>query len=393
MTDPEPRFVQIHTLHSYTATLLNRDDTGLAKRLPFGNCMRTRISSQCLKRHWRMHDGANSLNTLDGFEDAVRSREAVTKRVIAPLRTEHGFSEEVCAAINEPMQIAVYGKNAMDSAKRQPLLLGYPEIAHLSSKALEIARTCENDPETAKKAATEMCADKNYRENMKMLRETTALPGGLIGALFGRMVTSDPSANIEAPVYVAHAFTVHEEESESDYFTAVDDLQESDETGASHIGESEINSGIYYGYTVIDVPGLVSNLTGSPQGKWLESGTDRIFASNVVNKLLHLIATVSPGAKRGSTSPFSYAHLMLIEIGDSQPRTLANAYRTPCQPNFDSATSAMSEHLEKIDRAYSTLEKRRLMHVDGTETDGKFANTNRGSLGEIANWAAKRIQA
>ena len=27
-----PRFLQIHTLHSYPAALLNRDDSGLAKR-------------------------------------------------------------------------------------------------------------------------------------------------------------------------------------------------------------------------------------------------------------------------------------------------------------------------------------------------------------------------
>ena len=31
---PEPRFLQIHTLSPYTAALLNRDDSGLAKRLP-----------------------------------------------------------------------------------------------------------------------------------------------------------------------------------------------------------------------------------------------------------------------------------------------------------------------------------------------------------------------
>ena len=51
-----PRFLQIHTLHSYPAALLNRDDSGLAKRMPFGGSVRTRISSQCLKRHWRMAD-------------------------------------------------------------------------------------------------------------------------------------------------------------------------------------------------------------------------------------------------------------------------------------------------------------------------------------------------
>ena len=40
------RFLQIHTLTSYAAALLNRDDAGLAKRLPYGGVSRTRISSQ-----------------------------------------------------------------------------------------------------------------------------------------------------------------------------------------------------------------------------------------------------------------------------------------------------------------------------------------------------------
>ncbi|WP_419604464.1 type I-E CRISPR-associated protein Cas7/Cse4/CasC, partial [Thiolapillus sp.] len=51
-----PHFIQIHTLHNYPAALINRDDAGLAKRLPMGDAVRTRISSQCLKRHWRTAD-------------------------------------------------------------------------------------------------------------------------------------------------------------------------------------------------------------------------------------------------------------------------------------------------------------------------------------------------
>ena len=71
------------------------------------------------------------------------------------------------------------------------------------------------------------------------------------------MVTSDPGANIEAAIHVAHAFTVHAEESESDYFSVVDDLQRDDEdAGAAHIGDMELTAGLFYGYVVVDVPGL-----------------------------------------------------------------------------------------------------------------------------------------
>jgi CRISPR system Cascade subunit CasC len=46
-------FLQIHYLTSYHASLLNRDDAGLAKRITFGGVPRLRISSQSQKRHWR----------------------------------------------------------------------------------------------------------------------------------------------------------------------------------------------------------------------------------------------------------------------------------------------------------------------------------------------------
>ena len=68
------RFLQIHTLTPYTAALLNRDDAGLAKRLPYGGVMRTRISSQCLKRHWRIADDPHALHAINGVEAASRSR-------------------------------------------------------------------------------------------------------------------------------------------------------------------------------------------------------------------------------------------------------------------------------------------------------------------------------
>ena len=65
-----PRFLQIHTLHSYPAALLNRDDSGLAKRMPFGGATRTRISSQCLKRHWRVAQDEFAIHGIPGAEAA-----------------------------------------------------------------------------------------------------------------------------------------------------------------------------------------------------------------------------------------------------------------------------------------------------------------------------------
>jgi CRISPR system Cascade subunit CasC len=381
----EARFVQIHSLHGYSAALLNRDDSGLAKRLPYGQAMRTRVSSQCLKRHWRMADGPHALSAMPGAEEAVRSRELVTKRLRGPLEGE--IAAEILDAVEGPFQIAVYGKDAAKGkSSRQPLLFGAPELGFLADRFAEIARGAD-DAAVAKKTAEAFAKDKEFQATMKAMRAQIAMPGGLTAALFGRMVTSDTEANIDAPVHVAHAFTVHGEESESDYFAVVDDLA-GDEPGADHIGETELTSGLFYGYVVLDVPGLVSNLTGAHRRDWLSA--DRAMAGEVAARLLRLIAEVSPGAKRGATAPYGYAATMLVEIGDRQPRSLAEAFRTPVAAQVASAEGAMAARLAQLDDNYAGGEARRFMAL---RNDAAFPAAERATLPGLADWLRAAIVA
>ena len=383
-----PRFLQIHTLHSYPAALLNRDDSGLAKRMPFGGAVRTRISSQCLKRHWRTAQDEFAIHSIAGSTAAIRSRNIVERRVIAPLKGTDGISEEVLAAVGNAFNVGVYGSSGATERGRQPLLLGLPEVEHLQEKAANICTDHPNDADAAKKAADDLFSQRRGEgRNFAAFRDTARLPAGLEGALFGRMVTSDPGANIEAAIHVAHAFTVHREESESDYFSVVDDLQGDDEdAGAAHIGDMELTAGLFYGYVVVDVPSLVSNLEGCNSEDWLDA--DRGLAAKVVEHLTHLIATVSPGAKLGSTAPYACADLMLIEAGSRQPRSLANAYRTPSRPQLAETIGALSGYLGKLDNAYGVKETRRLMSVEYCDIPG----AERLNLDDLASWAADAIR-
>lgn len=369
---PDANFLQIHSLHGYSAALLNRDDSGLAKRMTYGGAIRTRISSQCLKRHWRVAEGPHSLQAIDGATAAVRSRETVTRRVIDPLR-EAGYDAESIKAIEDSFQRAVYGEKGQTS--RQPLLLGEPEIKFLAEQAKAIADAHGSDAATAEKAAKQW--EKDARKNMKDLRDSCALPGGIAAALFGRMVTSDVEANLDAPVHVAHAFTVHSEESESDYFTVVDDLQRvEDDPGADHIGETELTSGLFYGYVVLDRKMLLDNLGGDTQ-----------MAGTVVEHLVHLIATVSPGAKLGSTAPYGYASWMLIEAGDCQPRSLAEAFRDPCGASLQDAEQQASDYLTQLDEAYATGESRRVTSL----RKDSMPRAELLTLPELARWAGSAV--
>lgn len=376
-----PRFLQIHTLHSYPAALLNRDDGGFAKRLQFGGAVRTRISSQCLKRHWRMTDDEFALKNINGFTDSIRTRNAVSLKVMAPLREGQVADEAVLRAVEGIFQEQVYSGSGA-----QPLLLGLPEVEFLSNKAKEICSAHPNDAKAATDAAKSLFSTQNH--NFRAFREQTKFPGGLISALFGRMVTSDTKANVDAAVHVAHSFTVHENEHETDFWAAVEDLPKPEEgPGAAHLNETELTAGLFYGYVVVDVPGLVSNLEGCNAGEW--GGANKELAAQVMHNLIHLIAKVSPGAKLGSTAPYCYADFMLLEAGSRQPRSLSNAFRQAVNPpQTDSATQALASEISDLDDMYGAKEARRV----SSKRDYGIPGVTRISLDDLATWAADAIR-
>ena len=415
----EPRFIQIHTLHSYPAALINRDDAGLAKRLPLGNAVRTRISSQCLKRHWRIADDPHALSALD-VPMAVRSRVFFEK--IRDMLCAEDISEQTADAISSASRDAFtkdlaklikVEKSAKPKKKKgvktreegdtesgnsgerkQAILLGIPEYNYLRTLCLEVAQEQDTTQENARLRLFERL--KEERDNFDQM----ALGCGLESALFGRMVTSDVLASRDAAVYVAHAFTVHKAQVENDYFTVVDDLlQESGELGSAGIFDTELASGLYYGYVVVDVRQLVENLEGVAAKDCFATDTPaerRDLAARVVEHLLHLIATVSPGAKRGSTAPFDWAKLMLVEAGDWQPRSLAGAFqdalplpqRDDVEPVRLRASTRLGEEIAAMDAAYGVPLARRFLALDPIELPG----AERIPLAGLATWAGDLVR-
>lgn len=385
-----PRFIQIHTLHNYPGALLNRDDAGLAKRLPYGDAIRTRISSQCLKRHWRVADDHFSLTNL-GVPMAVRSR--VTLDLIRKKLIECGLSEALAQSAGEGLRDAglldkggkdAKGKEALETG--QAVLMGYAEIDYLVKRCAELAQ--ENTEVKALKAAIAKFL-KDEKKNIEALKHGS----GLESALFGRMVTSDVLASRDAAVYVAHAFTVHEAQVENDYFTVVDDLlREAGEQGSAGIFDTELASGLYYGYVVVDVPQLIANLEGEEAKDWATLPAEkRELAGRVVQHLLHLIATVSPGAKRGSTAPFDWAKFLLVEVGNWQPRSLAGAFQNALplnQPAIrEAAVQMLTDEIGKLDEAYGATLDRRFLALDKVAVP----NAQRLSLNDLATWVQAYI--
>lgn len=388
------RFVQIHFLTQYPASLLNRDDVGLAKRIPFGGTTRTRVSSQCLKRHWRTAQDDWALENLDAGM-STRSRYIFAQR-IAPALLAEGLDASLVVSVLQSIKAELLGeskktkqakgkKGAEDPSDdldlreelktEQVIVLGQAEVDYIIRAAKEICAAA-GDVSGVDTAVKEWFT-KEARANLKNLERAA----GLDGALFGRMVTSDVLARGDAAVHVAHAFTVHREYSETDYFSAIDDLEKEDGAlGSGHIGNTELTSGLFYGYVVIDIPLLVSNLGG-----------DQDLAQKTIEHFIHLVATVSPGAKLGSTAPYARASLIMVEKGSTQPRSLSDAFLKAITVNAnesiaEKSIASLSQHLSNIDRMYGSKEERAFAsYYDSVEITNA---DNLESLDELATWGS-----
>ncbi|HEB67546.1 MAG TPA: type I-E CRISPR-associated protein Cas7/Cse4/CasC, partial [Gammaproteobacteria bacterium] len=248
-------------------------------------------------------------------------------------------------------------KDAVDKdtlAMKQPVLFGKPEADFFVWLIEEAAKQGDE------KAASEWLGQqiKEGKKNLKALMNQAGvhdLAAGFEGALFGRFVTSDILARLDAPVHVAHAFTTHALDTEVDFFTVVDDLNKDEETGAAHAGDMELGAGIFYGYVAVDIPLLVSNLTGAKAKDWREQ--DHADARKLLERLIHAFAQVSPGAKLGATAPYAHAEWMLLETGNGQPRSLANAYLQPVKPSntvhpLKQSADAAADYLSGMEQMY-----------------------------------------
>ena len=164
--------------------------------------------------------------------------------------------------------------------------------------------------------------------------------------MFGRMLADDPGYNREAAVQVGHAITTHAAMAEDDWFSAVDDLNKADDTGAGHLGEHAFGSGVYYLYVCVDCDLLIRNLGG-----------DQALAAKGVAALARALATATPRGKQNSHAHHPRAGYLRAEQGTGQPRDLTGAFFKAVDLKAkDGAERASIVALEamcgQIDRAY-----------------------------------------
>lgn len=359
-SDPQ-MFIQIHYLAEHALGHPNgAERQGAIKTTYYGGHPRSYISSQKCKFVWFRAANFDSGQAPAEIIPTIRSKRIIEDLIIGPIAAEEIASNEVIEAVEDALLLIIHGRNATDERGRQMLPLSEPEVTTLQSI---VKSTCEKYPTNQREAVSDIRKQLGGRQSgygYKGILDTNKTPGGLMSVMFGRMVTSDPAASVDAPIYVAHNIAVHSNPVTRDHFAAIDHLVEQDDerTGAAYLGSVDLTSGIYYGYVAINVPLLVSHLEGVTTDRWLSA--DRQLASYIVRHTLKAICEQSVTSKLGSTADLGGPSLIAVEVGDNPLRNMVHAFAKPVDPpQLAPAIEALNTRMRQTDvmRGASTTRK------------------------------------
>ena len=340
-------FLQMHFLTAYPASNLNRDDTGRPKTVDFGGTTRLRISSQSLKRAWR-----GSPVFQKQLEGHLGKRTQRLGDLVRAHLQEKGMSDE--KAVETARAIAgVFGKLAEEKAEKKSTKKGDKrEDGGLKLPSTDIKQLAFVSPDELSRAlalADRAMAGEDI--DVKAADVLNRVDAAADIAMFGRMLADNPSFNRDAAVQVAHAMTTHGVAVDDDYYVAVDDLKNpalrDEDAGSSFIGNLEFGAGVFYTYVCINCDQLKANLDG-----------DAAVARAAIAALVEAATTISPSGKQNSFASRARASFVLLERGNQQPRTLANAFLRALSDGeqrkdaMESSRARLMDLQQKMDEAY-----------------------------------------
>ena len=334
--------IEIHMLKNYPSTNLNRDDMGAPKSCVFGGVQRARISSQCLKRSWRV-----SPLFQKEMEGHLGMRTRKMPQLVASRLGEMGVAEELLLIIEKKLTgFANKGGKENDLGITNQIVIYSPEdiqaIADVVKAEIDAGKTAK---QLEKLKATEI---------EKMVKNAETRPVSLDIALFGRMVTSPAFADVEASMQVAHAFSTNRVVMETDFFTAMDDMINGQEDlGSGMMGDVDYNSSCYYIYASLDTDKLSENLQHTDDAEKL--------IHEAVPALLRAMAYSNPSGKQNTFAGNVLPSAVLVECKDYPiPVSYANAFVEPVKATADkdlvlNSIDALKKHMQLTVRDFPAL--------------------------------------
>jgi len=311
------KHLELHIIQSVPVACLNRDDLNSPKTAIFGGVQRARVSSQSWKRAIREMAKEIAPGQFKGERTRLMHDPLAKAMVVAGL-TVADADEGAKKIVDELVKLDSKSKDKVRSTT----------LYFMSPLELETLAKTYADTKDAKKALKAVDA--------KALKDAADI------SIFGRMVANDHSLTVEAASMFSHALSTHKVDNEIDFFSAVDDLQPKEESGAGMTSTLEFNSATYYRFAALNLDMLADAAHLGSITLEERQSVVRTFVESTIKAI--------PGARKntmnGNTLPV-YVFGVVREKG--HPNQLVNAFENPVRSS--SGYSAKSVELLKTEYA------------------------------------------
>lgn len=322
--------IEIHALQNHAPNNLNRDDLGAPKTAYFGGQLRTRISSQCLKRSIRFSDSFRDL--LGGVR---------TRRLAKLIQDEIEGPKKILSQAKKVLKEC--GIETKDDGTQDMLV--YTSVAAIK----EMARLLENED-----GVDEGDLVAKFSE---LISHNIAVPDMALG---GRMLETKGSkiknTTVEAALQATHAISTHTARPEVDYYVAADDVK-GDDAGAAFIEEAQFASACFYKYFSIDWKQLLHNLEGY-------DGNKDHLAAHTVGAFIKGMMTTTPTGKQNSYAAHNPPEAVIVQIRDHcTPISYANAFAKPVEADsngsyMEHSIRELAKYMSQMDEGFGSPAKR-----------------------------------
>lgn len=291
------KHLELHIIQSVPVACLNRDDLNSPKTAVFGGVQRARVSSQSWKRAIR--ELAKEI-APDQFK-GERTRLMYDPLVKAMIDAGVSATDADAGARKVIDELVKLDAKSKDKVKSTTLYF-------MSPLELEAVAKAYAEVKDAKKALKSIDA--------KALKDAADI------SIFGRMVASDHSLTVEAASMFSHALSTHKVDNEIDFFSAVDDLQPKEESGAGMTSTLEFNSATYYRFAALNLDMLAdAEHLGSLSNEERQS-----VVRTFIEATIKAIPSARKNTMNGNTLP---VHVLGVVREKGHPIQLINAFEAP----------------------------------------------------------------
>ena len=315
------KHMELHIIQSVPVACLNRDDLNSPKTAIFGGVQRARVSSQSWKRAIREMAKEIAPEQFKGERTRLMYEPLVEAMKAAGI-TDSDADEGARKIVDELVKLDAKSKDKVKSTT----------LYFMSPLELEALAKAYADKKDAKKALKAIDA--------KSLKDAADI------SIFGRMVATDHSLTVEAASMFSHAISTHKVDNEIDFFSAVDDLQPKEESGAGMTSTLEFNSATYYRFAAL-------NLDMLADAEHLGC-LDKEERQSIVRTFVEATIKAIPGARKntmnGNTLP---VHVLGIIRENGHPIQLVNAFEAPVQ----SSKGYVNKSVELLTSEYDKLKE------------------------------------